>query len=98
MITQDQLKALEEFHIWSREFPKKRFNWKPRHPLNLMIVRAYKIAVPQTIAYRSSYAGCKSWVELNESVSLTCVKPSLGEKEFYDCVVKVRKALSIAEH
>ncbi len=89
-----QVRALDAFHIWSKEFPVKRFSWKPRHPLKLMIVRAYRLETPATVAVTSDYAGCKSWVELNEEIDLTNLTPALTDTEFEAQLSKIHEALA----
>ncbi|MBN4059318.1 DUF1802 family protein [Dehalococcoides mccartyi] len=89
-----QVKALDAFHIWSREFPVKRFNWKPRHPLKLMIVRAYRLDSPVTVPVEESYAGCKSWVELSTEIDLANLTPALSDSEFDARLAEIHKALA----
>jgi hypothetical protein len=91
---EDQVRALDAFHIWSKEFPIKRFSWKPRHPLKLMIVRAYRLAKPATVNVTPDYAGCKSWVELNDHIDLTNSTPVLTDTEFAANVSSIREALA----
>lgn len=89
-----QVRALDDFHIWSKEFPVKRFNWKPRHPLKLMIVRAYRLANPVTVRVDDSYGGCKSWVGLQNSIDLINATPALNDKEFADRIARIHEALA----
>ncbi|MBT4125231.1 MAG: DUF1802 family protein [Chloroflexi bacterium] len=89
-----QVQALNAFHIWSEEFPVKRFNWKPRHPLKLMIVRAYKLDSAATVNVDETYGGCKSWVDLNGEIDLTNLTPALSDSEFEAQVSKIHEALA----
>jgi hypothetical protein len=89
-----QVWALDAFHIWSEEFPVKRFKWKPRHPLKLMIVRAYRLDTPATVEVDSTYAGCKSWVGLTDEIDLTKLQPALSDSEFESQVAKIHEALA----
>jgi hypothetical protein len=41
-----------------------RFDYKPERPLYLVALRVYDPPERRTITYRSSYAGCRSWVPL----------------------------------
>lgn len=89
-----QVRALDAFHIWSEEFPVKRFNWKPRRPLKLMIVRSYRLTTPVTLAVDDSYAGCKSWVELVNKIDLTDLTPALTDAEFNTRLSNIHDALA----
>lgn len=87
------VRALDAFHIWSKEFPVKRFNWKPRHPLKLMIVRAYKLDSSVTVNVDETYGGCKSWVDLTDEIDITNLTPALSDAEFEAQVSKIHEAL-----
>ena len=89
-----QVRALDEFHIWSKEFPVKRFKWRPRHPLKLLIVRAYKLDTPTTLNVTDAYGGCKSWVELGDPIDISNLAPALTDAEFELEVSKIHKALA----
>jgi hypothetical protein len=89
-----QVRALDAFHIWSEEFPVKRFSWKPRHPLRLMIVRAYLINSPVTMTVDETYAGCKSWVDLINEIDLSDVTPALSDTEFDAQISNIHEALA----
>jgi hypothetical protein len=91
---EQQVRSLDAFHIWSEEFPVKRFNWKPRHPLKLMIVRAYRLNSPVTLPVDSTYAGCKSWVDLTNEIDLTDITPALSSTEFNTQVSAIHAALA----
>jgi len=91
---ENQVRALDAFHIWSKEFPVKRFSWKPTHPLKLMIVRAYRLNKPVTVAVTDDYAGCKSWVELSDAIDTTDLTPALTDSEFEAHVSKIHEALA----
>lgn len=90
-----QVEALDAFHIWSAEFPIKRFNWKPLHPLKLMIVRAYRLDQPTTVLVDSSYAGCKSWVDLTDAIDISNLTPALSDSEFATRLNDIHDALAI---
>jgi hypothetical protein len=88
------VRVLDSFHIWSKEFPVKRFNWKPRHPLKLMIVRAYRLDSPVTVDVTDDYAGCKSWIELSDAIDLTNITPALPGAEFTALRSSIHEALA----
>ncbi|MGH2959489.1 MAG: DUF1802 family protein [Solirubrobacterales bacterium] len=69
-ITQpDALESLVPYHVWTREYAAKRFNWKPRHPLHVLLLRTYRIPRPVTIRVAEDYLGCKSWIEVERELS-----------------------------
>ena len=90
-----QVRALDDLHIWSKEFAVKRFNWKPLHPLKLMIVRAYRLDSPVTVSIDDSYAGCKSWVELTDEIDIASLTPALSDSEFEKQLSSLHTALMV---
>jgi hypothetical protein len=68
-ITQPEaVDALNPYHVWTPEYATKRFNWKPRHPLHVLLLRTYRIPRPVTIRVTEEYIGCKSWVEVEREL------------------------------
>lgn len=78
----DQMDALEAQHIWTRPLIDMRFNYRPENPLYLLLVRAYTLAHPTTIQNTPAYAGCKSWVPLDRSVSTAGATPALSDEQY----------------
>lgn len=64
----DALESLVPYHVWTREYAAKRFNWKPRHPLHVLLLRTYRIPRPVTIRVAEEYLGCKSWIDVEREL------------------------------
>ena len=63
-----QMDSIDDEHVWTPPLIDMRFNYRPENPLYLLLVRAYRLRQPVTIANTSAYAGCKSWVPLDQPV------------------------------
>ena len=62
----DRIADLEPFHIWTTESVRRnRIDFRPRHELSAIVVRARPLAVPVTVPLLPEYAGCRSWVDLD---------------------------------
>jgi hypothetical protein len=61
----DRLKELEDFHIWTDDYVKTRFNYNPKKPLYLLLLRTYKLKKPITILNKPQWIGCKSWIQID---------------------------------
>jgi hypothetical protein len=83
------INALFPFHIWNQEFVRDRQQWKPQEPLFVLLLRTYKLSIPQLIEYHPRYGGCKSWIDLNESVSLEAAKPALSENVYAELIAQI---------
>ena len=81
--------TLFPFHIWSEQFVCDRQKWKPQEPLFVLLLRAYKLPVEQLVTYHQRYGGCKSWIDLNESISLEAAKPALSENVYSQLVAQI---------
>ncbi len=75
------LDKLAPFHVWTPEYAAKRFNWKPRHPLHVLLLRVYRIPRPVTIKVKDEYLGCKSWIEVTRDLPFEGT-PVLSDREF----------------
>lgn len=91
----DSIEALLPFHIWNLEFVSERLKWKPKVPLSVLLLRVHCLPQVQTIPYRSSYSGCKSWIALEESLSPTEAMPVFSETEYLYQVESMRSVLRV---
>jgi len=73
---------LSDFHVYNQAFASQRLKWQPDQPLMIVVVRAFRLAVPHTVPLVSRYAGCASWVELEAPLSLAGAQPVLDETTF----------------
>jgi hypothetical protein len=80
--SREQMDRLDSEHIWTKPLIDMRFNYRPENPLYLLIVRAYRLAEPVTIANTPAYAGCKSWVPLDQPIELGPALPVLDDARF----------------
>ena len=76
------IKRLEPFHIYNDEFKTQRLKWQPDQPLLVAVIRAYRLPSPITIPVAPAYAGCKSWVQLDQPISLSGAQPVMSDPEF----------------
>jgi hypothetical protein len=77
-----QMEAIDDRHIWTPPLIDMRFNYRPENPLYLLLVRAYRLAKPMTVENRPAYAGCKSWVPLEESIATDGAQAVLADEAY----------------
>ena len=65
-----QVEAIDDEHVWTPPLIDMRFNYRPENPLYLLLIRAFRLAEPVTIENTLAYAGCKSWVPLEQDITL----------------------------
>lgn len=77
-----QMDAIDDAHIWAPPLIDMRFNYKPKNPLYLLVVRTYRLPRPVTIRNTPEYAGCRSWVPLTETIDVSDAEPALDDRAF----------------
>ncbi|MBE8986575.1 DUF1802 family protein [Nostoc sp. LEGE 12450] len=82
--------ALLPFHIWNEHFISDRLKWKPRQPLYILLLRTYKLTQDQEIPYHPKYGGCKSWIDLDQSINLQETTPALSDFAYTQLVQTIR--------
>lgn len=91
------LQPLLPFHIWNETFVSDRLNWKPRSPLLGLLLRVYRLSTPHTLTYDSSYGGCRSWIELQTSLSTEGSAAVLSNTEYQQRVDHIREIVASAK-
>jgi hypothetical protein len=91
-----QMDALEAEHIWASPLIDMRFNYRPKNPLYLLVVRAYVLATPVTIQNTPDYTGCKSWVPLAQSIDCRTAAAVIAEAEYLKRRDRIRAAIADA--
>ncbi len=85
------IKQLYPYHIWTKNFVEERFNWKQTQPLFVLLLRVFLLGEPVLIPYDSSYGGCRSWIQLNQDISLSKSYPVMTDNNYYQTVEEIRK-------
>lgn len=84
---------LNHLHIWSEETVRKRFAY--RHPgLYVLPVRVYRAAQAIDVIETPHYAGCRSWVELEQDLPTEGAMPVLDDDSFRDLQIKLDRLLN----
>jgi hypothetical protein len=73
----EKVAALYPYHIWQEQMISDRLKWKRDRPLTVLLLRVYLLSKPQILAFDRAYGGCKSWIELNRSLSKAEATPAI---------------------
>ncbi|MBT3265932.1 DUF1802 family protein [Candidatus Poribacteria bacterium] len=60
----ESIAALTDMGIWTRAFVEARLRWKPRDPLTVFRLRAFRSAKPLSVPADQVPRKCYSWLEL----------------------------------
>lgn len=85
--------ALSAEHIYLPPLIDMRFDYRPDKPLYVLIVRAYRLATPITIPNTAAYAGCRSWVPLEQPIDIRDAQPALADDVFTERQAHIRRTL-----
>ena len=89
----ESLEAIGSYHMWAPEYAESRFKWRPKKPLTVLVLRTYVLPEPVELPYSEVYAGCKSWIELEEPVFTGGARPALDDEAFGRLVSPALEAL-----
>jgi hypothetical protein len=73
---------LDGEHIWARCYLETRYGYRPDLPLFAVIVRLYRLAREGELPEISRYAGCRSWVGLEQEIDAVDVLPLEADASF----------------
>lgn len=65
-----QLRALERFVVFSREALEERYRFRSDQALHILGVRTWRLSQPAVIEPKALYAGCRSWISIDEEIAI----------------------------
>jgi len=68
---EEQVKALDQFHVWTEKMVQSRLDYRPDNPLYVLLLNVFLLNKMVEIDYHSQYEGCKSWVGLRRMVDVS---------------------------
>lgn len=90
----DRIAELEPFHLWTTESVQaNRIDFRPKHELTAIVVRARAFAEPVTVPLLPEYAGCKSWIDLALPADYQLRNPVLDDASLREVADQVRAAV-----
>ena len=90
----EQLKRLEGHHAFNFQEVSKRFNYRNRPGLHLILLRVYRLPDSIELPVLPHYAGCRSWVDLGRELSTEGCRPVLDDEAYHQEVKSVQSLLT----
>jgi hypothetical protein len=78
------LGRLEKYHIWNDQYINVRYNYNPKRPLNVVVLRVYKMNNPLEVDVKPEIIGCKSWIPVQLLLSDTKPQGRAKPQQEYD--------------
>lgn len=91
-----QLERLEGLHILGPDTVRSRFDYR-RPGLFVLTLRVYHLRAPLQIVDIPQYAGCHSWVDLQQPLPTADLEPVLSDEEFADRLRLIQSRLGEGE-
>jgi hypothetical protein len=92
----DAMLALAGHYAWSSEYIRMRMAYKPRKPMNVVVVRAWRLPAAVDVPVEAHFAGCKSWVPLDLPTPLDDSVPAVSSEEHARRVEAIGSVLGAA--
>ena len=73
------LGRLEPFVAIPRETLLARYRFRPDQALHVIGVRVWKLAAPVEVKFADAYAGCRSWISVDEEIDTAGSTPVLAD-------------------
>jgi hypothetical protein len=89
----ESLEAIDAYHMWTPEYAESRFRWRPKKPLTVLVLRTHLLPEAVELPFNDAYAGCKSWIELEEPVPIEGSRPALVDASFERLVAPALEVL-----
>jgi hypothetical protein len=89
----DAMLELGDMYAWSADYIRMRMAYKPRKPMNVVCVRTFVLPSSVDVPVLDHFAGCKSWVPLDDAISLDGSGAVLGDDEHQARVDRVASVL-----
>jgi hypothetical protein len=88
----DRALALDGLHGWTADTVRQRFHYR-KPGLYVFAARAYRLPQPADVIEKPEYAGCKTWVELDQPIPTDGAVPVLTDEAFAEQLKQVTAVL-----
>jgi hypothetical protein len=92
----DALVRLEPLVVFDRATLETRYRFRADQAIHVIGVRTYRLPQPATVAMKDDYAGCRSWVSIDEEVDVEGSVPVLTDAELAARLAQVDELLARA--
>ena len=92
--SRDALERLDDHHIWNQRFLDQRLKWQPESPACVLFLRVYRLGELVEVPEQRRYRGCRSWVTLEEPLSILDAEPALSDTAFHQAVESAEAAMA----
>jgi hypothetical protein len=77
-----RLDALGPYQMFTDEYARARFAWRPTQPLTVMLLRVHLLAEPWRTGLPTGAGGCRSWLEVEAQSAPPIAAPAIEDRAF----------------
>jgi hypothetical protein len=92
----ETLHRLEPFVMFDKATLDTRFRFRADQAINVIAVRVFRLPAPVMIDSRSDYAGCRSWISIEEEIDVDGSTPALTDPELRARIESIDALLAAA--
>jgi hypothetical protein len=83
------LRRLEPLTVLDRETLETRYRFRPDQAINVIAVRAWRLPDAARIAMKPEYAGCRSWISIDDEIDITGSTTALTDADLQQGITEV---------
>jgi hypothetical protein len=90
------LERLAPYVVLPKETLDARFHFRPDQALYVIAVRTWELARPAQVRFREDYAGCKSWISVDEEIDVDGSTSVLADDELQAKIAVIDAVIAAA--
>jgi len=91
----EALRRLQPFVVLPEETLEARYRFRSDQALSIIGVRTWVLPRSATVVFRDQYAGCRSWLSVEEEIDIEGSRPALEESELADRLASIDALLAV---
>lgn len=91
---EQRLNLLASYHMFTDEYAATRFNWRPKQPLTVLLLRTHRLERPWSTGLPKGAGGCRSWLEIDAAGAPSAESPVLQDDEYRARANAIRAGLA----
>ena len=95
--SEGEVMTLLPFHIWTEAFMVERLKWRVHQPLQVLLLRAYRLPENVELERLLSHAGCRSWIDLDTPISTQYSSSVLSDQNYQARLLEIESAVQVVK-
>ncbi|HVR41114.1 MAG TPA: DUF1802 family protein [Thermoanaerobaculia bacterium] len=92
----DSLDRVAPLVVIPRETLDARYRFRPDQALHVIALRTWRLAAPVEVAFHEKYAGCLSWISVDEEIDIDGSTQVLSDTQLHAKIESIDALLTVA--